>query len=84
MLSVLDTTLVSFCALTRCFVLLQDDVVGLANFDSPNTSEVHQSPSLSMTVNTKAAMNVIQQMWESPLPQQRNINSFIHPILNII
>ena len=30
---------------------------------------LHHSPSTSMTVNTRAAMNIIQQMWESPLSQ---------------
>lgn len=32
-------------------------------------SACHFSPSTSMTVNTRAAMNIIQQMWESPLSQ---------------
>lgn len=51
----------------QLFVWLQSE--GVVNFGNAER-ENNQSLSTSMTINTKAAMNVIQQMWESPSTRQ--------------
>ena len=54
----------------QLFVWLQSEsVVNFGNAERENAN-FNQSLSTSMTINTKAAMNVIQQMWESPSTRQ--------------